>query len=48
MTMTPEPKGKLDTMTVQAPGPRRPADAAGVVNGPEGGSLAGTRWTGVR
>jgi RNA-directed DNA polymerase len=37
MTMTPEPKGKLDTMTAQAAGTAKAVRAAaGVVNGPEG------------
>jgi RNA-directed DNA polymerase len=36
MTMTPEPKGKLDTMTAQVTGvAKAAAAAAGVVNGPE-------------
>ena len=37
MTMTMEPKGKLDTMTAQAARTAKAvAAAAGVVNGPEG------------
>jgi hypothetical protein len=49
MTMTLEPKGKLDAMTAQAAGTAKAvAAAAGVVNGPEGRTLAGTRWAGVQ